>query len=536
MESFGADGPPGAYVDFDETECIVLVGHSAAEQSTVLRMRILAAKAGPKKPRIIVIDPRRTFSVDTGADLHLQLRPGTNVALLNGICHLLIANEWIDREYIARRTVYYDDFARTVSTYTPERVESITGVPADQLRLAAESIGRSKSTVTTCLQGVYQANQGTLAACTVNSMHLLMGKIGRPGSAPMQFAGQPSAMSTRETGAIGSYPAYRNWDDPSHMRDFAQLWNVPVELLGKKPVSAPEIFELCEKGYVKVLRNICTNPAVSMTDWRTQLDTLRGTFLVVQDCFADTETALLTDVVLPSAMWREKAGCMTNAERRVNSVAKVVDPPGEARSDFDIFVDFSRCMGLVDKDGERLLGFTTPEEAFDEWREVSRGTIPDYSGMTYARLHRHPLGGRRAPGSRRWGFGTARLAPWNRGRARESRRGDDTRRRVRSLPLRRAWRRHRGERPDAQDVGSGVEAADPEVRRRATGARCRGVRSVVAGRRDADWRHDAQRRRARCTMTPARRSSTDGDALAALLEPLAAREIASIGAIEAAAP
>src|SRR5207253_977890 len=122
MESFGADGPPGAFEDFDETECIVLFGHNAAEQSTVLWMRIMAAKAGPKRPKVIVVDPRRTFTVATGADLHLQLKPGTNVALLNGLCNLLIENGWIDREFIASRTVYYERFRKTVSRYTPAHV------------------------------------------------------------------------------------------------------------------------------------------------------------------------------------------------------------------------------------------------------------------------------------------------------------------------------------------------------------------------------------------------------------------------------
>ena len=386
MESFGADGPPGAFEDFDRTECIVLVGHNAAEQSTVLWMRILAAKAGPNRPKVIVIDPRRTLTVSSGADLHLQLRPGTNVALLNGLCRLLIENGTIDREFIARHTVKFDQFRTIVGRYTPERVEAICGVPADQLRLAAEWIGRSKSTVTTCLQGVYQSNQATAAACAVNSMHLLMGKIGKQGSAPMQFAGQPSSMNTRETGADGTYPAYRNWEDQNHMLDLAKRWSVPVELLGKKPVAAPEIFELCEKGYVRVLWNIGTNPAVSMMNRSTQLRTLNGVFLVVQDCFADTETAQLADVVLPSAMWGEKTGCMTNAERRCTLLRKAVEPPGDARADFDIFVDFARRMNLRDAKGNPLIAYTDQEGAFDEWREVSRGTIPDYSGMTYRKL------------------------------------------------------------------------------------------------------------------------------------------------------
>ena len=386
MESLGADGPPGAYEDFDQTECIVLVGHNAAEQSTVLWMRILAAKAGPRRPKVIVVDPRRTLTVATGADLHVQLKPGTNVALLNGICHLLIENGWIDREFIRRHTIRFDRFRDIVSRYTPDRVALICGVPPETLRQAAEWIGTSRSTVTTCLQGVYQSNQATAAACAVNSMHLLMGKIGRPGSAPLQFAGQPSSMNTREVGADGTYPAYRNWEDQNHMADLAKRWNIPVELLGKKPVAAPEIFELCELGYVKVLWNICTNPAVSMTDRTKQLRTMNGMFLVVQDCFANTETAQLADVVLPAAMWGEKTGCMTNAERRCTLLQKAVDPPGEARPDFDIFLDFADRMNLRDADGEKLLQYTDPEGAFDEWRAVSRGCIPDYSGMSYARL------------------------------------------------------------------------------------------------------------------------------------------------------
>jgi anaerobic selenocysteine-containing dehydrogenase len=407
MESFGADGPPGAFEDFEQAECIVLVGHNAAEQSTVLWMRILAAKQGPLRPKIIVIDPRRTLTVSTGADLHLQLKPGTNVALLNGLCHLLIENGAIDREFIANHTVKFDQFRAIVSRYTPERVETICGVPAQQLRTAAEWIGQSNTTVTSCLQGVYQSNQATAAACAVNSMHLLMGKIGRPGCAPMQFAGQPSSMNTRETGADGTYPAYRNWEDQNHMLDLAKRWNVPAELLGKKPIGAPEIFELCEKGYIKVLWNICTNPAVSMMHRSAHLRTLNGVFLIVQDCFADTETAQLADVVLPSAMWGEKTGCMTNAERRCTLLRKAIDPPGEARADFDIFLDFSRRMNLRDVSGQPLIRYSDTEGAFEEWREVSRGCIPDYSGMTYAKLAER--GGMQWPCNDEHPEGTVRL-------------------------------------------------------------------------------------------------------------------------------
>ena len=407
IESFGADGPPGTYADFDETDCIVLVGHNAAEQSTVLWMRILAARRGARRPKVIVIDPRRTLTVATGADLHLQLRPGTNVALLNGICALLIARGWIDRAFVDRHTVNFDRFERIVSRYTPEEVERICGVPPEQLLRAAEWIGTSERTVSTCLQGVYQSNQASAAACAVNSMHLLMGKIGRPGCAPFQFAGQPSSMNTRETGADGAYPAYRNWENPRHMADLASRWNLRVELLGRKPVAAPEIFEMCEAGQIRLLWTIATNPAVSMMNRTRQLRTLNGVFLIVQDPFAGTETAQLADVYLPSAMWGEKQGCMTNAERRCTLLQKAADAPGEARSDFDIFVEFARRMQFTDADGRPLLAFDRPEAAFNEWREVSRGCIPDYSGMTYERLR--VSGGLQWPCNEKNPDGTPRL-------------------------------------------------------------------------------------------------------------------------------
>jgi anaerobic selenocysteine-containing dehydrogenase len=298
----------------------------------------------------------------------------------------LIQNGWVDSEFLEKHTVEYERFRASVEPFTPGRVRDICGVPEKELREAAEWIGTSERTVTTCLQGVYQSNQATAAACLVNSIHLLMGKIGRPGCTPFQFAGQPSSMNTRETGADGTYPAYRNWEDPDHMKDLARRWNVPLELLGKKPVSAPEIFELMENGDLRALWIVGTNPAVSMCDRPAQLRALNDVFLVVQDCFEDTETAYFADVLLPAATWGEKEGCMTNAERRCKHLRKVIEPPGEARSDLEIFIDFARRMRLKDKDGRSLIGYDSPRGGFDEWRENSKGCIPDYSGMTYELL------------------------------------------------------------------------------------------------------------------------------------------------------
>jgi anaerobic selenocysteine-containing dehydrogenase len=385
MASFGADGPPGAFEDFDTAECIVLFGHNAAEQSTVLWMRIMAARSRERPPKIIAIDPRRTETAEA-ADLHLAPRPGTNVALIDGILRLVIHNGWIDRAFIEAHTIDFDRLRSTVEPYDPEHVEQITGVPAAQLQMAAQWIGTSASLITTCLQGVYQSNQATATACAVNTLHLITGKIGKPGSAPFQFAGQPSSMNTRECGADGAYPGYRNWANPAHMKDLAKRWNVPVGLLGQKPVSAPEIFDQCAEGQIRVLFVLGTNPAASYVDRARTLAALRNVFLVVLDPFVDTETVELADVYLPTAMWGEKTGCMTNAERRCNLVQKVVEPPGEARADFDVLIDLARRMHLVDKSGAPLIGYSTPRDAFEEWKACSAGTIPDYSGMSYEML------------------------------------------------------------------------------------------------------------------------------------------------------
>lgn len=307
------------------------------------------------------------------------------MALINGILRLLISNSWINRPFIDEHTVDFDRLGTTVAPYTPMRVEQITGVNAQDLETAARWIGTSAhSSRRACRHVSVESGQAT--ACAVNTMHLMTGKIGKPGCAQFQFAGQPSSMNTRECGADGAYPGYRNWANPTHMKDLAKRWNVPVGVLGRKPVSAPEIFEQCAEGQIRVLFVIGTNPAASYVDRERTLAALRNVFLVTLDPFADTETVALADVYLPSAMWGEKTGCMTNAERRCNLVQKVVEPPGVARADFDVRVDLASRLRLVDKSGDALIPYSTPREAFEEGKQCSAGTIPDYSGMTYEML------------------------------------------------------------------------------------------------------------------------------------------------------
>ncbi|HEX5545055.1 MAG TPA: molybdopterin-dependent oxidoreductase, partial [Nitrospira sp.] len=224
-ESFGTDGQPGSYDDIDVTDAIMAVGHNIASQQTVMWMRILDRRVGPNPPKLVVIDPRRSETAKQ-ADVHLALKVGTNVALLNGLQHLLIKLGCIDRSFIENHTVGFERLARLVSTWTPDRVERVTGVPGRDLQKAAAIIGESRTLLSTVLQGVYQSMQATAAAVQVNNIHLLRGMIGRPGCGILQMNGQPTAENTRECGADGDLPGFRNWANPEHIEQLARLWNV----------------------------------------------------------------------------------------------------------------------------------------------------------------------------------------------------------------------------------------------------------------------------------------------------------------------
>src|SRR5438270_1741840 len=391
-ETFGSDGQPGSYFDIDETDCIVLVGHNMASTDTVLWMRVLDRRRGPNPPKLIVIDPRATATAKE-ADVHLSPRVGTNVALLNGILHLIVENGWIDREFIEAHTTGFEELRKILLDYPPERAAEICGVPAQQLEAAARVIGEAKSLVSTCLQGIYQSNQATAAAVQVNNINLIRGMIGRPGCGLLQMNGQPTAQNTRETGADGDLPAFRNWYNPKHVQELARVWNVEPSTIPHwaPPTHALQIFRYCETGSIRMLWIQATNPAVSMPNLPRIRALLSNPdlFVVVQDAFM-TETAEFADVVLPTAIWGEKTGCFTNVDRTVHISHKAVEPPGEAKSDLDIFLDFARRMDFRDKDGQPLIKWQDPESAFEAWKECSRGCVCDYSGLSYAKLTDSP--------------------------------------------------------------------------------------------------------------------------------------------------
>ncbi|MFE6685770.1 molybdopterin oxidoreductase family protein [Streptomyces sp. NPDC057743] len=388
IENFGSDGDPGSYTDIDHCDTLFLVGHNVAETQTVLWSRMLDRLHGPDRPSLIVVDPRLTATA-RAADVHLAIRPGTNVALLNALLHELIDNDWIDQAFLDDHTTGYAELARTVADYPVERAAEICGIPAHLIRRAAQLIGTAHRLVSTALHGVYQSHQATAAAVQVNNIHLVRGMIGRPGATVFQMNGQPTAENTRETGANGTLPASLNWQNDAHVRRLADHWNVDERRIRdcSPPTHAMEIFRRCENGSIRFLWITGANPAVSLPELRRIRATLKadGLFLVVSDAFP-TETTALADVVLPTALWGEKTGCFTNADRTVHLSHKAVDPPGEARTDFAILLDYARRMRLADRDGRPLLAWHQPEDAWNDFIALTKGRPCDQSGLTYERL------------------------------------------------------------------------------------------------------------------------------------------------------
>lgn len=405
LQSFGADGTPASFDDIDETDTLMLFGHNVAETGTVLFERIMDRKKRTGKPYLIVVDPRKTLTAKE-ADLHLQLTPGSNVALLNGLIREVVKNKQIDTKFIADHTIGFEEMAESLAEWPLEKSEKYTGIPIETLQLAAEKLGTTKSLVTTTLQGTYQSADATTACVAINNLHLIRGLIGKPGSGPLHMAGQPSSSANRTAGGVGTYPAHRNHSNPDHINEIAELWNVEAMTLPVGPEKGiEEHISMIEKGEIGLFWNIGTNSMVSLPNRQRAKKAMAKTFVVVQDPFL-TETTAVADVVLPAALWGEKEGTMENADRTINLVRKAVEPPEGVKSDFEIFLDFAKRMDLKDKDGQPLIGFATPEECFEEFKRVSKGRPCDMTGITYERLEkenglRWPVPDENSPGTPR---------------------------------------------------------------------------------------------------------------------------------------
>jgi anaerobic selenocysteine-containing dehydrogenase len=386
--SFGTDGQPASYTDVDHCDAIALWGHNVAETQTVLWMRMLDRRRGANPPAMLAVDPRRT-PVAQEADVHLPVRPGTNLALMNGLLRLILRRGWADEDYIAAHTLGREEMERVVDAYPVDRVADICDLRPADIERAAELLGSADRLLSTVLQGFYQSSQATAASVAVNNLHLLRGMIGRPGAGVLQMNGQPTAQNTRETGADGDLPGFRNWSNPAHVRELADLWNVDVATIPhwSPPTHAMQIWRYAEQGSIKLLWISGTNPAVSLPDLARIRRILAQPelFVVVQDIFR-TETAEFADVVLPAATWGEKTGTFTNADRTVHLSEKAVEPPGEARTDLDIFLDYAARMDFRDRAGAPLITWGDPESAYAAWQRCSAGRPCDYTAISYERL------------------------------------------------------------------------------------------------------------------------------------------------------
>jgi anaerobic selenocysteine-containing dehydrogenase len=408
-ETFGSDGQPASYTDVDHADVIALFGHNVAETQPVLWMRMLDRLAGPQPPQLVVVDPRRT-PVAALATVHLAPRPGTNLALVNALLHEVIAHDWLDTDYLEAHTVGFDELRTQVASCTPKWAAEICDVAPEDISRAAEVLGTADRLLATVLQGFYQSHQATAAAVQVNNLVVIRGMLGKPGCGVLQMNGQPTAENTRECGADGDLPGFRNWENDQHIAQLAELWNVDALQIPHygPPTHAMQMFRYAEQGSIKFLWISATNPAVSLPELR-RIRSILGDeqlFVVAQDIFR-TETTELADVVLPGATWGEKTGIFTNADRTVHLSEKAVEPPGEARSDLDIFLDFAARMEFTDKDGKPLVWWHDAPSAYEAWQRCSAGRPCDYSGLSYEMLRER--GGVQWPCTEQAPDGTERL-------------------------------------------------------------------------------------------------------------------------------
>jgi assimilatory nitrate reductase catalytic subunit len=421
--TLGADAPPCSYEDIDATDCLLIAGSNTAWAHPVLFRRIEAARENNPALKLIVIDPRRTDTAEA-ADLHLQILPGTDIALYHALLHVLLWEDLIDTAYIAAHTEGFAELKAIVRDYTPAMVADICGVKAEDIATAARWFGQSKTALSLYCQGLNQSTHGTDNNIALIHLHLATGKIGKPGCGPFSLTGQPNAMGGREVGGMANLlSAHRDLGNAEHRAEVARLWGVP-DVPEKPGLTAVELFEAVGRGEIKALWIACTNPAQSMPDLNAVQAALAACpFVVVQEVAAQTDTTAFADLLLPAAGWGEKEGTVTNSERRISRVRAAVAAPGEARADWRIVVDFARRLApkLASrrwKDGDMrgeirgdipgdLFPYLCPEDIFNEHRATTVGRDLDIGGLSYALLE--------ANGSQQWPLragasaGTARL-------------------------------------------------------------------------------------------------------------------------------
>ncbi|UXA05181.1 bifunctional nitrate reductase/sulfite reductase flavoprotein subunit alpha [Mycobacterium sp. SMC-2] len=385
--SLGADGPPGSYQDFEHADVFFVIGANMADCHPILFLRMMdRVKAGAK---LIVVDPRRTATADK-ADLFLQIAPGSDLALLNGLLHLIVENGHTDPEFIAEFTEGWEVMPSFLQQYTPDTVSEITGIPAEDIRAAARMIGEAQNFMSCWTMGLNQSTHGTWNTNAICNLHLATGAICKPGSGPFSLTGQPNAMGGREMGYMGpGLPGQRSVlsaDDRAFAED---QWGIPRGTL-RTEVGAGTIdmFSRMAAGEIKACWIVCTNPVASVANRKTVLAGLeRAELVITQDAFLDTETNEYADVLLPAALWSEAEGVMVNSERNMTLFQPAVTAPGDAMPDWQIIARIACEMGFSD-----AFSYGCAEEVFEEIKRFSNPkTGYDLRGVSYERLRRGPL-------------------------------------------------------------------------------------------------------------------------------------------------
>ncbi|WP_345802807.1 bifunctional nitrate reductase/sulfite reductase flavoprotein subunit alpha [Microbacterium sp. AZCO] len=386
-QSLGADGPPGSYEDLDRADLFFVIGSNMADCHPILFLRMAdRLKQGAK---LIVVDPRRTATADR-ADLYLPIAPGTDLALLNGLLHLLVADGAIDEEFIAAHTEGWSDMPAFLEDYAPARVAELTGLPEDDIRTAARWIAEAGEWMTLWTMGLNQSTQGTWHTNAICNLHLATGAICRPGSGPFSLTGQPNAMGGREMGYMGpGLPGQRAVFSAADRAFVEDVWGIERGAIrAEAGAGTIDLYRRMAAGEIKAAWIICTNPVASVANRKNVIAGLEAAELViVQDVFTETATNAYADVLLPATLWVESEGVMVNSDRTMTLVQRAAEAPGDAQPDWLTICGIARAMGFTEG-----FGFASSEEVFDEIRRFwNPQTGWDVRGVSYDRLRTGPV-------------------------------------------------------------------------------------------------------------------------------------------------
>ena len=386
--SLGADAPPCSYEDLDHADLVVIAGSNMAWTHPVLFQRLEAARASRPKMKVVVIDPRRTETA-AAADLHLQILPGTDVALFNAVLHQLIWTDAVRKDFVAACTEGFPTVRDAVRECSTTWAARVCGVPEASISLLATMWQSAGAVLSLYCQGLNQSACGTDKNIALINLHLATAQIGRSGAGPFSLTGQPNAMGGREVGGLASLlPGHREVSDARHRDEIERLWGVPtgrIAAASGKPAVA--MFDAVRNGEIRALWIVCTNPAQSMPHAGAIGEALeRAECVVVQDAFTGSETARYADVFLPATTWGEKSGTVTNSERRVSRVRAVLPAPGEARSDWAIAAEFGKRLARRLGRDAGPMTYRDCEQVFAEHRAATVGRDLDIGGLSYARL------------------------------------------------------------------------------------------------------------------------------------------------------